>query len=65
MDFLSWLIYRAIQVRSYSIIYASSTNEASFTREPKTALLNTACEWQKEKSVENPPPNTSAAFSPA
>jgi hypothetical protein len=65
VDFAAWPIYFVIQVRKYNDINMSSTYEASFTRGPETTLFSTACKWQKEKVVENPPPNTSAAFSPA
>jgi len=65
VDFAAWPIYLAIQARRYNHTNMSSTYEASFTRGPETTLFSAACKWQKEKVVENPPPNTSAAFSPA
>jgi len=64
-DFLTWFNNLVDVINSHRIIHTSSTNEASFTRGPITALLYTAYKWQKEKVVENPPPNTSTAFFPA
>jgi hypothetical protein len=65
IDFTLWHINLALQAHRYICTNTSSTYEASFTRGPETTLLSAACKWQKEKAVENPPPNTSAAFSPA
>jgi hypothetical protein len=64
-DFHNWSNHLADVIISHKIIHTSSTNEASFTRGPITALLYTPYKWQKEKVVENPPPNTSTAFFPA
>jgi hypothetical protein len=64
-DSPTWINHFVHGINNHRIIHMSSTNEASFTRGPITALLYTVYKWQKEKVVENPPPNTSTAFSPA